>query len=145
MRRPGSGWAFDSYSKATPIASTMWGGQTPFYKDVQILTPAMTMVFIEEADSRSYSRGTWAFDTGLLGANLGWVDPFAVFHGNNSSLSFADGHAENHKWVEASTIKAARDSANGIDSFYWAGGNRSNRDFRWVYDRYRHQAWKPLP
>ncbi len=144
-RRPGTGWAYDSYSKATPIASTLWGGQTPFWKDVQISAPTMTMVFLEEADSRGYNRGTWAMDTGMLGAPLGWVDPFAVFHGNNSSISFADGHAESHKWVEASTIKAARDSANGISSFYWSGGNAANRDFRWVYDRYRHQAWRPLP
>ena len=143
--KPGSGWAYDSYSKATPIASTMWGGQVPFFKDSQIITPTLTMVFLEEADPRSYNLGTWAMDTGLLGASLGWVDPFAVFHGNNSSFSFSDGHAESHKWIEASTIKAARDSANGVSSFFWSGGNGSNRDFRWVYDRYRHQAWKPLP
>ncbi len=144
-RKPGNGWAYDSYSKATPIASTMWGGQTPFFKDTQVLVPVMTMVFIEEADSRSYNLGTWAMDTGQLGASLGWVDPFAVFHGNNSSFSFIDGHAESHKWIEATTIKAARDSANGMSSFFWSGGTGANRDFRWVYDRYRHLAWRPLP
>ena len=143
--KPGAGWAFDSYSKATPIASAMWGGQVPFYKDTQVITPSLTMVFIEEADPRDYNRGTWALDTGLLGTSLGWVDTFAVFHGINSSFSFTDGHAESHKWIEASTIKAARDSAKGIYSFYWSGGNGANRDFRWIYERYRHQAWKPLP
>jgi prepilin-type N-terminal cleavage/methylation domain-containing protein/prepilin-type processing-associated H-X9-DG protein len=70
---------------------------------------------------------------------------FAVFHGETSSFSFVDGHCESHKWVEGSTIKAARDSANGIDSFYWSVGNpTSNRDFVWVYNRYRHQKWKSL-
>jgi prepilin-type N-terminal cleavage/methylation domain-containing protein/prepilin-type processing-associated H-X9-DG protein len=143
--RPGSGWAYDSYSKADPISGGLWSGvqasQKPFLKDVQIPAPSMTMVFIEEADSRGYNHGTWAFNTDPPG----WVDTFAVFHGENSSFSFADGHSESHRWLEASTIKAARDSANGIDSFYWSAGNpRSNRDFVWIYNRYRHQNWRPL-
>jgi hypothetical protein len=144
-RRPGSGWAYDSYSKADTISGGLWSGQQPtqkaFLKDTQILTPTMAMVFIEEADSRDYNRGTWAFNN----SPPGWVDPFAVFHGEVSSISFADGHSESHKWLESTTIKAARDSANGIDSFYWSAGNAlANRDLRWVYDRYRHLAWKPL-
>jgi prepilin-type N-terminal cleavage/methylation domain-containing protein/prepilin-type processing-associated H-X9-DG protein len=144
-RTPGNGWAYDSYSKADTIAGGIWlgpqGNQIPFTKDTSILVPSMTMVFIEEADSRGYNNGTWAFDTDPPG----WVDTFAVFHGENSSFSFADGHSESHKWLEASTIKAARDSANGINSFYWSAGNpTSNRDFVWVYNRYRHQNWHPL-
>ena len=67
------------------------------------------------------------------------------FHGKISSLSYADGHAEMHSWVEESTVKAATDSANGIDSFYWAGGNANNRDFAWVYQRYKHRNWTHLP
>ena len=142
---PGSGWAYDSYSKADPISGGLWTGvqasQKPFTKDTQILVSSMTMVFIEEADSRGYNHGTWAFNTDPPG----WVDTFAVFHGDNSSFSFADGHSESHRWLEASTIKAARDSAAGINSFYWSVGNpTSNRDFVWVYNRYRHQNWKPL-
>ena len=43
------------------------------------------------------------------------------------------------------TIKAATDSANGIDSFYWAGGDGKNPDFRWVWNNFRHVDWKELP
>ena len=145
-RRPGAGWAYDSYSKSDTVSGGIWSGysqpdQKPFIKDTQIITPTMTMVFIEEADPRSYNNGTWALNT----SPPGWVDPFAVFHGESSSVSFADGHAESHKWLEASTIKAARDSASGISSFYWSTGSPlTNKDFRWVYDRYRHMGWKPL-
>jgi len=144
--KPGSGWAYDSYSKSDTISGGIWSGaqptQKPFLKDSAIPMPSMTMVFIEEADSRGYNNGSWALNT----EPPGWVDTFAVFHGDNSSFSFADGHSESHKWLEASTIKAARDSANGINSFYWSVGNASsNRDFRWIYDRYRHGGWKPLP
>jgi prepilin-type N-terminal cleavage/methylation domain-containing protein/prepilin-type processing-associated H-X9-DG protein len=146
MRRPGDGWAFDSYSKADTISGGVWANysqpdQKPFLKDFQITSPTMTMVFIEEADPRSYNNGTWAMNT----VPPGWVDTFAVFHGESSTVSFADGHAEAHKWLEGGTIKAARDSANGIASFYWSAGTpQSNRDFRWVFDRYRFQGWKPL-
>lgn len=144
-RKPGNGWAFDSYSKADVIAGGIWSSQQPtqrpFWKDVQVVTPVMSMVFNEEADPRSYNNGTWALNT----QPPGWVDPFAVFHGDNSSLSFMDGHAENHKWREASTIKAARDSANGISSFYWSAGNPLlNKDFRWIHERYRHGGYTPL-
>ena len=75
----------------------------------------------------------------------GWVDPFAIFHGSVSTISFVDGHAEGHKWLDANTIKAARDSSNGIFSFFWAGGNKSNPDFAWMWEKYRFQTWKPLP
>jgi prepilin-type N-terminal cleavage/methylation domain-containing protein len=142
---PGSGWAYDSYSKSDMIAggdrTAAQPTQIPFFKDTSIPAPSMTMVFIEEADSRGYNHGTWGFNTDPPG----WVDTFAVFHGANSSFSFADGHSESHKWLEASTIKAASDSANGINSFFWSTGNpTSNRDFVWVYNRFRHQNWHPL-
>jgi prepilin-type N-terminal cleavage/methylation domain-containing protein len=145
--RPGNGWAYDSYSKAEGIAGgpvqagglTYWGIR-PYTKLSAIAPPSTAFVFIEEADPRSYNNGTWVMNI----APAGWVDTFAVFHGNISTFSFADGHAEGHKWMEASTIKAATDSANGIQSFYWQGGGKNNRDFVWVWDRYRYQGWKPL-
>jgi prepilin-type N-terminal cleavage/methylation domain-containing protein len=145
-RKPGAGWAYDSYSKADTISGGIWSSYTqpnakPFVKDTEVNVPTMTMVFIEEADPRNYNNGTWALNT----QPPGWVDPFAVFHGEVSSLSFVDGHAEAHKWLEQSTVKAARDSANGIQSFYWSAGDpKANRDFRWVFDRYRYVGWKPL-
>jgi prepilin-type N-terminal cleavage/methylation domain-containing protein/prepilin-type processing-associated H-X9-DG protein len=145
--KPGSGWAYDSYSKSDTIAGGLWqpATQVPYVKDTAVPIPSMTMVFIEEADSRGYNQGTWAFNTDPPG----WVDTFAVFHGENSTFSFADGHSEIHKWLEPSTIKAARDSANGVYSFFWSAGiPTSNRDFMWVYNRYRHQyrhqKWRPL-
>jgi ABC-type glycerol-3-phosphate transport system substrate-binding protein len=52
--------------------------------------------------------------------------------------------ATGNKWVDGATIKAAKDSGAGKDSFYWAGGTSKNPDFRWVWDRYRYVNWKPL-
>ncbi|MBX3745683.1 MAG: type II secretion system protein [Verrucomicrobiae bacterium] len=139
--RPGQGWAYDSYSKADGMNGLGWGGITLYTKQSQIQEASQAMVFIEEADPRSYNNGTWVIDVNPPG----WVDPFAIFHGKVSTFAFADGHAELRRWLEASTIKAATDSANGKSSFYWSGGNAKNRDFRWVYDRYKHVNWRPLP
>ena len=140
-RRPGAGWAFDSYSKANGMAGLEGWGTDNYKKVSQVLEASQAMVFLEESDPRNYNLGTWVLNV----TPPGWIDPFAIFHGNVSTIGFADGHAELHKWVEATTIKAATDSANGRQAFNWAGGGSKNRDFRWVYDRYKHLAWKALP
>ena len=139
-------WAWVSYSKANPMNGGGWqgssatGGQQPYFtKMAEIRNAAMSMVFVEEQDPRNENLGTW-----VINVPTGWVDPFAVAHGNDSSFSFADGHAENHKWVDKGTLKAARDSAAGKSSFYWPGGTAKNPDFKWVHERYRHKKYKPI-
>jgi prepilin-type N-terminal cleavage/methylation domain-containing protein/prepilin-type processing-associated H-X9-DG protein len=149
-RKPGQGWAFDSYSKAEGMnggtgmnGMSSWSGMAGlqvFTKLSTITAPAMSFVFIEEADPRNYNLGTWVLDV----SPPGWVDPFAIYHGEASTFAFADGHAESHKWRDGATIKAARDSARGIQSFYWTGGSSKNPDFVWVFDRFRYPNWKPL-
>ena len=137
---PGRGWAFDSYSKADGMNGIAWDGIEPYRKGFQVTNPSETMVFVEEADPRGYNVGTWAINI----EPPGWVDPFTIFHGQVSTFGFQDGHSENHKWVDGATIKAAKDSGAGRESFFWSGGNSRNPDFRWVWDRYRHVKWKPL-
>jgi len=146
--RPGRGWAYDSYSKANGMNGQEWQGSTvtagpqPWYTKLSTVQGvAEAMVFLEEADPRGRNLGTWVID---VAPAPGWVDPFAIFHGSTSTISFADGHAESHRWLEATTIEAARKSSRGIDSFYWSGGNTKNRDFTWVYQRYKHQKWAPF-
>lgn len=146
--KPGRGWAYDSYSKVNGMNGGGWesssatsGAQPFFTKLSEVPAAAESMVFNEEADPRNYNLGTWVINV----SPPGWVDPFAVFHGKVSTISFADGHAESHNWVEASTIKAATDSTRGVASFYWSGGNNKNRNFQWVYQRYKHKKWAPLP
>jgi prepilin-type processing-associated H-X9-DG protein len=138
--KPGRGWAYDSYSKSDGMNGGMWSGIKSFTKLGQIQQPANAFVFIEESDSRGYNMGTWVLNV----SPPGWVDGFAIFHGNVTTFAFADSHVELHKWLEASTIKAGTDFANGKDSFYWTGGNANNRDFVWVWDRFKHLDWKPL-
>jgi len=141
-RKPGAGWAWDSYSKANGMNGILgWEPtQPPFTKATEIPSPSDSFIFIEESDPRNSNLGTWVLSV----TSKGWIDPFAVFHGNFSTFSFQDGHYEGHKWVDARTIKAAKDSAVGISSFNWAGGGPNNPDFRWVWEKYRYRNWKPL-
>jgi len=146
--KPGKGYAWDSYSKVNGMngggwqESTATTGPQPFYeKTSAIVGPSDAMVFVEESDPRGNNKGTWVIN---VKPAPGWVDPFAIFHGNVSTISFADGHAESHAWHDPNTVKAARDSSAGKESFYWTGGNANNADFKWVYDRYKHQKWTPL-
>jgi prepilin-type N-terminal cleavage/methylation domain-containing protein len=144
-RTPGFGWAHDSYSKANGMNGFFaWegGAQAPFTKATQVQSPSESFVFIEESDPRGYNRGTWALNV----SPASWVDPFAIFHGTFSTFSFQDGHYEGRKWVEPRTIRAAQDAANGVQTvFGWAGGGRTNPDFRWVHSKYRFVNWRELP
>ncbi len=139
---PGSGWAYDSYAKAEGMSGPGGWDITSFKKLTEIKNASKSFVFIEESDPRSYNNGTWV----MYINSPGWVDGFAVFHGDITTFGFADTHVESHKWLEATTIKAGRDFAMGKQDFFWSGGNvRQNRDFRWVWNNYRYPNWKPLP
>jgi len=145
---PGRGWAYDSYSKTCGMNGEGWQGSTansgpqpPYEKMNQITTPAEAMVYIEEADPRGRNLGTWVIN---VKPSPGWIDPFAIFHGSVSTISFADGHAESHKWLDPGVIRAATLSSLGKETFGWSGGNASNPDFRWIYQRYKHKSWAPL-
>ncbi len=141
-RKPGAGWGYDSYSKADGYGGFGAVGATPFRKSSEIRAPADTFVLIEEGDSRvGYNVGTWL----LWVTPPGWGDTFAIYHGAWTSFSFADGHSSGHKWTDPATIQAGINSANGIDSGNWQGGNKSNPDFVWVWNNYRYVEWAPLP
>jgi prepilin-type N-terminal cleavage/methylation domain-containing protein/prepilin-type processing-associated H-X9-DG protein len=139
-------YAWVSYSKANPMNGGGWqgssavGGAQPYFTKVnEIRQPAMSMVFVEEQDQRSENKGTW-----VINVPTGWVDPFAVAHGNDSSFSFADGHSENHKFTDAQTLENTRAQSEGTGQFYWKGGTAKNPDFKWVHERYRHKKYKPI-
>ena len=143
-RQPGQGWAWDSYSKADGMNGGGWG-MTPYKKLSAVYGPSEAMAFVEESDTRSFNRGTWVIH---VNPNPGWVDPFAIFHGNVSSFSFADGHAEHHNWTDKATIDTARRAATGTTSVFlgnFPNGNFRNPAFRWVAKNYKHQKWLQTP
>jgi prepilin-type N-terminal cleavage/methylation domain-containing protein/prepilin-type processing-associated H-X9-DG protein len=70
----------------------------------EITTPADKFVFLENTDDRSWNMGSWML---TYGPPPGWIDTMAIFHNDRNTFSFADGHAEKHKWEDGQTITAA--------------------------------------
>ncbi len=136
--KKGAGWAWVSYSKTDGMNGGMWigNGQHPYIKIGSIDNATSASIFVEESDPRNENLGTWVMQRDT------WVDGFAIFHGNWSTFSFADGHAEGHTWRDAPTIKAAKDNGRGVASFNWPGGKPTNPDYLWMWDHYRFLEWK---
>jgi prepilin-type processing-associated H-X9-DG protein len=65
-----------------------------------VKSPGAKYVFVEEADGRGDNAGSWV----LYPKSRTWVDPFAIWHNERSTLGFADGHSEKHTWIDQSTI-----------------------------------------
>jgi prepilin-type N-terminal cleavage/methylation domain-containing protein len=96
--------------------------------------PSQIWVFTTEHPA-TINDGGFGFrmpDTPQATASVGWIDFPAAFHNGALSLSFIDGHSENHKWVEPTTLQ------NG-DSANWRSLNRgrkpNNRDILWMAER----------
>ena len=103
-------WAFRTYS----ISGNMNGQERlksnkHLQKYTEIRNPTVKYVFVEECVSRGWNKGSWLVNrTGTK-----WIDPLAIWHNKRSTLGFADGHAEKHRWVDNSTIDMAERAAEG--------------------------------
>ena len=110
----------------------------PIQKLAMVPEPDLALVFMEEADSRNFNLGPWVITV----YSREWVDSVAVFHGNISSVSMADGHVEAHKWLEPSTLRASLAAQNNLETpFYWPKNTPRDRDFEWVERRYKYAQW----
>ena len=67
----------------------------PCLKYTDIDQPATKYVFLAECDKRGYNMGSWVMNP----RSRQWVDPFGIWHRDNAStLGYADGHTEMHRW-----------------------------------------------
>lgn len=84
-------------------------GSIALYKLSEILHPSERMLWVEENDPRGENLGSWEINAGTPPSFVGstFIDSPAVFHGNSSTLNYADGHASAHKWQDQATIKYA--------------------------------------
>jgi prepilin-type N-terminal cleavage/methylation domain-containing protein/prepilin-type processing-associated H-X9-DG protein len=115
-RRTGPAFAYDSYSgmgylngeyRDRPGPDSNPAVTNVIFRRSRLEHFSDRFLWAEEADSRGENLGSWDLDPGsgapdFLGAR--WLDWPAVFHSDSSSFSFADGHAEGHRWLEANTV-----------------------------------------
>jgi prepilin-type N-terminal cleavage/methylation domain-containing protein len=127
---------FDSYSGVmglnTNITTYNWG-VTTLNKQSAIRHPSDRIVFVEESDTRGDNLQQWEFEYNV--PDFG--DKPAANHGPSSSFNFADGHAENRRWLDGDTVAFAKSTANYVTS--WVNGsNHALRadDAGWIAQRY---------
>ncbi len=137
-----AGWAYDSYARTENTGGNIdvnWGIGPTYKKLAQIRRPSMTMTFIEQADDNNYNRRTWvAIWNNTLPASITLADAVAMYHGNVSSMSFADGHSELHKYRDERVIKAGLMAAAGQWSLAFTANVTSGPDYQFILDHYLH-------
>jgi prepilin-type N-terminal cleavage/methylation domain-containing protein/prepilin-type processing-associated H-X9-DG protein len=112
---PGTGhavdWAYDSYAIAKSVNSTTTSA-SQYSKLTGIKRTSDCMVFIEQEDTRGYNAGNFggSVSGGPPVNKFNFEDVFAIYHGNVGTFSFADGHAEGHKWTDGTITLAGSES-----------------------------------
>jgi hypothetical protein len=152
FRTPGaSGWAYDSYSKTENANGENNTGTGPTYKKIaSVAVPTSTFFFREDVDPRGMCQGTWEVTwhandpQGGHPQSFVWLDGIPMYHGNVSTSSFIDGHAEVYAFGDGKLIKYGKDIAAGaaIDSSRVTPPNYNSPDYQYVYDNYRFPGWK---
>ena len=97
-----------------------------FFKLSSVPAPAGIFLFLDEHPD-SINDG-YFINRAYSGE---WVDLPASYHNDAASVSFADGHSESHRWLEASTLRPARPDAASLP-FPVARSER--RDFHWIIE-----------
>ncbi len=154
---PGHGWAFDSYSKTENIAGESYGnpvsywGQGATYTTVaSVVSASSTFAFREDVDTRSaygYNDGTWVVQWNTNAPAAGhpqsftWVDPIPMYHGNVSTSSFVDGHAEAYTWGDGAIIKYGLSVAAG-GALTPPTPMNYTPDYEYVYQNFRFPGWQ---
>src|ERR1700761_4689377 len=92
-------------------------GRLPMYTENQMkeIPPVQTFVFLDESPT---SVNDCLYSV-LLGGN-DWSDEPAIWHSHGDNFSFADGHAEYHKWMSALTLNLPAED-----------GQPNNVDLKW--------------
>jgi prepilin-type N-terminal cleavage/methylation domain-containing protein/prepilin-type processing-associated H-X9-DG protein len=98
---------------------------TQFYKSAQLTAPSNLFVFLDEHPDTindGFFMNRWY--------EYKWGNLPASFHNGSSSLSFGDGHVENHRWAVPDTVRPAKQggAGGGFDAL-------PKTDFQWLADR----------
>jgi len=106
--------AWRSFSVAGGANGEVWSalGYTTAITYLDIRNPATKYVFVEETDGRGWNIGSWVMNVSAPT----WVDPLSIWHSKSrSTLGWADGRAEMHTWVDASTKEMSQLAIEGSD------------------------------
>lgn len=100
---------------------------TQFFRESDIRLPARIFVFIEEHPD-SINDGYFLNRVD----RREWFDLPASWHGRSANMTFADGHAESHRWLAGDTTPASRPDAARLPFLVTGNGGP---DFDWLMER----------
>jgi prepilin-type N-terminal cleavage/methylation domain-containing protein/prepilin-type processing-associated H-X9-DG protein len=113
LKSPGQ-FCYRSFSIANGANGEDWpGDHVPARKYSEIKNPAMKYVFLEDIDPRGDNVGSWQIHY----IPKEWIDPLAMWHNRRSTLGYADGHSEMHKWHDKSFIDWCHKAMDNDPSF----------------------------
>ena len=108
-------------------------GIVPCTRLSQVKRPSEKYVFIEEMDGRGANAGAWIVRAKEVATQ--WVDPIGIWHGDSSTLGYADGHAKLRKWKDASTVKMAQEQ-----TFYLTPPQGEGEDLEFMQKGYAYRS-----
>ena len=158
-------FCWDSYSGVGGFV----GGDTAFSpllgtikKQSQLIHPSDRFLWVEECASQQHTAFGLTFAENVHSWDMypgapnvtptspfftaAWVDSPAAYHGANSTFSFADGHAESHKWMSGLVVNFANSMSpakySNIGGPTSAGGlaNAAKADLYYVASHYPTSA-----
>ncbi len=134
-----------SFSIVAPMHGERWNRHLTHPNDswiqvgtdnfTEIIFPEKQMVILEELDTRGWNIGSWIMYA-RKSRKWSWIDFMANFHGDGTSISFADGHVEYWYWQDKDTLYASRHG-----QFYL--NDAGNEDWLRVRNHYRQLADYP--
>jgi prepilin-type N-terminal cleavage/methylation domain-containing protein/prepilin-type processing-associated H-X9-DG protein len=97
--------------------------------------PSLTWVFADESADTINDAGL-AVQIASTGIGGDWIDFPANYHNGAVGISFADGHAELHKWVGSAVQPPVNWTAGGVPGGYGLARNSSDvTDLNWMQQR----------
>ncbi len=114
IKSPGN-FAYGSYSGSGGLNGSIYAPDVAIKTESDLMHPSTRFLWVEENDPRGENLSSWEMHPGVPPQFAGGVlvDSVAAWHGSTSTLSWADGHAESHRWQDAATIAYARDMNPG--------------------------------
>jgi prepilin-type N-terminal cleavage/methylation domain-containing protein len=91
----------------------------PARKYSEIKSPVTKYIFLEDIDPRGSNVGSWQMNFNPPG----FIDPVAMWHKRQTTLGFADGHADSKHWEDTGFINWCEGAMNNPTSFQFSWQN----------------------
>jgi prepilin-type N-terminal cleavage/methylation domain-containing protein/prepilin-type processing-associated H-X9-DG protein len=108
---PPGNYAYGSYAGSGGLNGVVYAPDVALKRQASLMHPSERYLWIEENDPRGENQSSWVMKPGTSPdfTAAAFIDSVAAWHGRTSTFSWADGHAESHRWQDDATIQYALD------------------------------------